>query len=114
METQKPVPYFITGCIIIIAIFIGLLTFNSYHDGNQKITIPKERIVVMITAEQNQSSAIDKAVDTVGEAVIAQCGWSEQKLQNGDYDQYAKMNVWVTKEKVEAQAEVQKSVCPEK
>ena len=114
MKTQKSVPYFTTICVTVIIIFIALLTFNSYNESRQTITIPKERVMVMITAEQNQTSAIDKAVDIVGEAVIAQCGWSEQKLQNGEYDPYAKMEVWVKQEKVEAQAEVQKSVCPEK
>ena len=113
MQTQQPIPYFMTICVTILVIFISLLTFKSWHES-QTIMIPEHPVVVLRNTEMNRSLAQAVAIGLVKEAVMTQCQWNEQKLLNGYYDEYAKMSVVVTKEKVEAQAEVQKSVCPEK
>lgn len=90
---------------------------NPVTAGKNEIVVPEQPISVAIAGKKDEvaaTTAMKEAIIKAGEAVETQCVWNEKKLENGGYDKFVTMNVWILSETVYSQVTVDKSVCPDK
>ncbi len=86
---------------------------NSLPVLTNQMVVPDQPYGVAITPQKNFNSAMNEIIDRVGEATLQKCQWSEEKLQAGGYDSFAKMHIWKYNGIAYGQTVVDKSVCPD-